>query len=107
MRTDSDADAVFVSSLLLAPDLVEMRELFPELDRLWNAVHADFWRAYLPAAGPPATRISLLVLRARDSGYRLMREPLPPHLWTLRAADDGEHILGVRTLDEIEHWLDT
>lgn len=156
VRRRSDAEPMFESSLVLAPDLVEMRELFPDLGPLWDAVHHDFWQAYRPGGQPgsrrrrvipsdtvqlatsdlraplqqPAgdrrttpqqptgdlravshlptgTRIPHLALRARKSGYRLVRESLPPYLWTLRDADDGERILSARTLDEIEHWLDT
>ncbi|WP_280334912.1 hypothetical protein [Nocardia wallacei] len=134
VRSETDAEPVFASSLTLAPDLVQMRELFPDLGPLWDAIHDDFWQAYRPGGDsdgrspsrihsdtmesptgnlrvvsrlPSRSRIPHLSLRARKGGYRLVREPLPPYLWTLRDADDGERIHSARTLDEIEQWLDT
>lgn len=36
-----------------APDLVEMRDRYPKLARLWDQVHDDFWNAY---RRPPRSR---------------------------------------------------
>lgn len=31
-----------------APDLVQMREQFPELSRLWNAIRHEYWAEVAP-----------------------------------------------------------
>lgn len=51
-------------------------------------------------------RLRRLSIRATESGYRLVSDPLPPHAWQLLDADDGAVLRGARTLDEIEQWLD-
>ncbi len=40
------AETLVACSLDHAPDLVEVRERFPRLAALWNAVHDHFWTTY-------------------------------------------------------------
>lgn len=53
-----------------------------------------------------ADRILRLMLRAKQSGYRLARDTPTPYLWQLTDAEDHTPIHSAETLDEIERWLD-
>lgn len=44
--------------------------------------------------------------RARNAGYRLIRNPHEPPNWALLDASDGEHLHPATNLDEIERYLD-
>lgn len=58
-------------------------------------------------AEPYGPRYQRLMFRARRGGYRLLREPFSPTLWTLHDAADGEPIISMCTFAEIEQWLKT
>ena len=47
-----------------------------------------------------------LVDRARNSGYRLIRDHREPPSWALLDADDGEYLHTATTLVEIAQHLD-
>jgi hypothetical protein len=38
------------------PDLVQARELFPELAKLWDAVRHEFWTKFIPQQRQPGLR---------------------------------------------------
>lgn len=102
VRKLSESSEPLVSSpLATAPDLTQLRERHPELARLWDEVRADFWR---PIRAP--ARLEQITLRSRRAGYRMIRAPHPPYLWTLLDADDGMPLHAAPTLDQIERWLD-
>ncbi|WP_433726239.1 hypothetical protein ACQP0C_32580 [Nocardia sp. CA-129566] len=42
---------ISISSAAAAPDLVQVRERFPELARLWDAVRHEYWTESLSAKG--------------------------------------------------------
>jgi hypothetical protein len=44
---DTAATATFPSAH--PPDLADMRELFPELSLLWDAIRHEYWRSFLPS----------------------------------------------------------
>ena len=44
VRNDSETEAVFSAAVdVAAPDLAEMRERFPKLSGLWDAIRGEFW----------------------------------------------------------------
>ncbi len=44
VRNLSELDPLIsMSSVIAAPDLVQVREWFPELARLWDAVRHEYW----------------------------------------------------------------
>ncbi|WP_280364224.1 hypothetical protein [Nocardia wallacei] len=56
---------------------------------------------------PTRSRYQRLMFHARRGGYRLLREPSSPNRWSLYDAADGEPIVRMCTLDEVEQWLGT
>ncbi|MFD4404846.1 hypothetical protein ACFWPH_19005 [Nocardia sp. NPDC058499] len=44
--------------------------------------------------------------RAREGGYRLIRDPHEPPNWALLDAADGEYLHSATNLDEIARYLD-
>ncbi|WP_433683866.1 hypothetical protein [Nocardia sp. CA-119907] len=107
------------------PDLAQMRERFPKLSRLWDAVRHEYWTELIPAqrcsrgmtrvmsdrnrhpanSHPLPERLNRLSVRATRAGYRLVRGVVSPYVWELLDADDDELIYSAASLDEIEDWL--
>jgi hypothetical protein len=44
VRNESEVSNLFsAAALAAAPDLAEMRERFPKLSRLWDAIRQEYW----------------------------------------------------------------
>ncbi|MFI5779277.1 hypothetical protein [Nocardia sp. NPDC051570] len=86
------------------PDLVDMRERWPKLAPLWDAVRREYWAGPTSAQSP---RIRQLTERAKRAGYRLVRESPMPYVWLLADVIDGEQVHVADTLDDVERWLET
>lgn len=113
-----------------APDLVQMREQFPELSRLWDAVRHEYWAEFALSpkhsrgrvrslndarslrlvsseqpSDPMTARINELTARAKQAGYRLVRDGEPPCEWELLDIEDGARLYSTVDLDQVEQWL--
>jgi hypothetical protein len=44
-----DLQLFSVAALASAPDLVEMRERFPKLSELWDAIRGEYWAEFFTA----------------------------------------------------------
>lgn len=54
VRNSSDADTLFSAAVdAAAPDLAEMRERFPRLSGLWDAIRGEFWAQLSPGHQHP------------------------------------------------------
>ncbi|MEV2220524.1 hypothetical protein AB0E01_11650 [Nocardia vinacea] len=125
IRNESDPVPLASFTSAAAPDLAQMRERFPKLAKLWDAVRHEYWteiaaphrnsrglvramderHLQLVTSDPMAARLQLVTVRARKAGYRLVRAPRPPYHWILLDAEDDEPIHSAAGLDEIEQWL--
>ncbi|MBY8862378.1 hypothetical protein K7711_38310 [Nocardia sp. CA2R105] len=44
VRNDSEVDPLFSAAVpAAAPDLAEMREQYPKLSELWDAIRGEYW----------------------------------------------------------------
>ncbi|MFF3569226.1 hypothetical protein ACFYXQ_15760 [Nocardia jiangxiensis] len=49
VRNESEAEPLFSAAVLAAaPDLAEMRERFPKLSGLWDAIRGEYWAELSP-----------------------------------------------------------
>ncbi|MBF6059553.1 hypothetical protein IU500_02500 [Nocardia terpenica] len=108
------------------PDLVQVRERLPELERLWDAVRHDFWVGMIPRAHGaamndateanrrtieerhadelPSIRPWILAIEEKaGSGYHVEREPDPPYGWNLFDRSGVKVCSG--SLDRLELWV--
>ncbi|WP_330249701.1 hypothetical protein OG874_25730 [Nocardia sp. NBC_00565] len=108
-----------------APDLAQMRELFPNLSGLWDAIRHEYWAEVFPPPRPSrgrirsvndrrlrpvpidpmSARIQALTVRARRAGYRLVRSSTSPYDWTLLDGEDCAPSYSAVELEKIEQWL--
>jgi hypothetical protein len=59
------------------------------------------------ARDPIAEQLRELTDRATRAGYHLMRDPTAPYDWKLLDAEDGDVVVSVANLAQIEQWLDS
>jgi hypothetical protein len=104
-----------------APDLAYLREQYPHLSRLWDAIRHQYWAHLLHPASVHTARsetkgvvvitdllpahIQLVTKRAERAGYRLVRDPGAQYAWTLLDAADGAPLHSAATLELIEQFL--
>ncbi len=113
---------VAVARVDAAPDLAQLRDRYPGLSRLWDAVRHEFWaqfsspREHFPHPTRPSerqsvtservsTRVELVTRRAARAGYHLVHGSDATYAWVLLDAEDEIPLHSAATLDQIDKWL--
>ncbi|MQY21398.1 hypothetical protein NRB20_45090 [Nocardia sp. RB20] len=54
VRNESEITPLFsVSVLAAAPDLADMRDRYPKLSDLWDAIRSEYWAEFFPTERKP------------------------------------------------------